>query len=63
VAAIVFVNVSSILTNGELHLILDVLNLMVVLLQVGDFHRIKLTLRLTIVESGVSNPNTCLQSF
>ena len=62
-AAIVFVNVSSILTNGELHLILDVLNLMVVLLQVAGFHRIKLTLRLTIVESGVSNPNTCLQSF
>ena len=62
-AAIVFVNVSSILTNGELHLILDVLNLMVVLLQVVGFHRIKLTLRLTIVESGVSNPKTCLQSF
>ena len=62
-AAIVFVNVSSILTNGELHLILDVLNLMVVLLQVAGFHRIKLTLRLTIVESGVSNPKTCLQSF
>lgn len=38
-AAIVFVNelVSSTLTNGKLYLILDVLNLVAVLLQVGGF--------------------------